>query len=299
MADNQEARPELPRETPPSKDQDLLDALDLERDSVGLNEFAQPRTRDLLEHPPVEERPRDTRPRPPAEPAVDDRLAAALKTIEEQNQRIQGFESRIAAAERGAYHRELPPPTREPQVEYEEVFPGRQVPKDATQRPIRLTEQDLLRLGWNENPARAIETLANAFLGYIVDSIPQYTMNQYDQKVGVAQQAWHRKQYFWQQFPDLQEHETFVGMLEQQAQQAGYLTPAGKTQDVYNREVAGLARQRIASMRGLSVDQYMDSLPKASSGQAPRGPASRAQTAGGGRGPRPSREQGDRYLDDL
>jgi hypothetical protein len=275
-------------QSPRSSDAELLESLD-------LNERAQPV--EQVPAPPTDREagtvaePREARPE-------GDRLAAALRAVEEQQRRIQDLEGRIASLPQ-RYEAPARDARPEAQVEFEEVLPGRRIPKDPQQRPIKIDTNDLLRLGWNEDPAKAINALANAFFGFIVDAIPQYTMQQYDARIGIAQQAWQRKQYFWSEYPDLTEHETFVSMLEQEAQRAGYLTPNGKTQEVYNREVAGLARQRIAAMRGITVDQYMASVPR---GQSPAPPPqrSRAVTASGGRGaPRQQPSGPDRYLDDL
>jgi hypothetical protein len=270
--------PNQSNQSPVNPDAEMLETLD-------LNERAQPV--EQVPGPP----PREVAP----EPQADDRLAAALRAVDEQGRRIQELEGRLAQP----VPREPYAQRAEAQIEFEEVLPGRRIPKDPQQRPIKIDTNDLLRLGWNEDPAKAINALANAFFGFIIDAVPQYTMNQYDQRVGMAQQAWQRKLYFWQEYPDLQEHETFVSMLEAEAQRAGFLTPAGKTQEVYNREVAGLARQRIAAMRGISVDQYLTSVPRGQN-SAPAPQRSRAVTASGGRGaPRHQPQGQDRYLDDL
>lgn len=264
---------------------------------LDLNEHGQPVPGRLVEGQPPEERrepevraaepARETRPAP--QPSSDDRLTQALQTIENLQRQVSQL-SEVRGADRAV---DRP----EPSIEYEEVLPGRRIPKDPTKRPVRLRTEDLIRLGWNDDklgPAHVLETLGNAFFGFIMDSVPAFTMNLTQAQMAAANQAAAIEHSFLSEFEDLQPHKDFVKVIETGALQSGYLSIRGKTQQQYNQELGKLVREKVASMRGISYDQYVASLGGGRS-------TSRAVTTptGGTRSRRPAEGEQEKYLNDT
>jgi hypothetical protein len=217
-------------------------------------------------------------PKPPQEP-VDERLNKALSTIEALQREVVDLRRRPAQVVQQV------PYTGEPRLEMEEVFPGRSIPKDPSQRHIRIQPEDLIRLGWNDDPARAINTLANAFFHHIVDVIPALTMAYQQESERSRSVGAQRQQSFYQEFPDLRDFSDLAQIVEQQALNEGRIQ--GLSQAEWNREIGGRVRQRIAAMRGISVDQYQatvgqsgTSAPRSRAVTAPPARGSRAATAG-------------------
>src|SRR4029450_4779279 len=79
---------------PINNDKELLDALDLETE-VPVNDKMQPDTTKILDR----REPEVVAPPPPTPQPAEDRMTAALRTIEEQNQRIANLENGLRTAQ--------------------------------------------------------------------------------------------------------------------------------------------------------------------------------------------------------
>jgi len=207
----------------------------------------------------------------PTEPVADERLAQAIRTIDNLTNKVQelerGLSTTIQQRQAGG----------EPVVEYEEVFRGIRLPKDISKWPIRITAEEIERAGWNDDPARAINVLANAFFTFIQDSLVPSVRNSVLDETGRAVATGRREQQFYTEFPDLKSFGEFLPVFEAGFRQAN----AGRTivGDDYGRGLGQYARERIANMRGVSVEQYVASLQAGVS--PPTAAPSRARTTSG------------------
>jgi len=176
-----------------------------------------------------------------------------------------------------------------------EIMPGRYIPKDPSQRAIKLRPEDLVRMGWNDDPAAALNALANAFFHHIAEVVPQMTMSQLQEQGRAYNAGQTRKEAFFGDFPDLKEFGDLADVVERQAMQE--LPIQNMTQGDWNREVGNRVRSRIAAMRGISMEQYTASLGSRPGG-APRPRAVTAPPSGGGRRAPAAGDQ-QREMDDL
>lgn len=211
----------------------------------------------------------------PPQPSDTDRLTQALATIDELRRNQVALEQRLTSVAPRT------PERVEPSIEYEEVI-GRRIPKDRSKRTIKVTSEDLLRLGWNEDPAATIERLANAFFDFVADVIPQQTQAAWQQRTETERLSRERLNLFWDDHPDLKGMDAFVGTVELGSLNDGSLSPQGLTQKQYNERLGLKVREKVAAMRGLSMDQYLVAVRPTPSGGA--APASRAVTTSGGGG---------------
>lgn len=275
-----------------------VDATDLDRqiaDMVGVPE-QEPEVKETPPEPAKPAPAESHEPTPPGEPVEANRLTAALKTIESLTSKISELETRFSTAPPRA-EREAPRP--EPSIEFEEVL-GRRIPRDPSRRPIKLKADDLLRLGWNDDPAKALEAAANAFFDFILEAIPQYTTQTWDQRSQAERARAEKVNYFWNEHQDLKGLEPFVQTVEQMSLQDGTLNPqAFRSHTEYASALGRRVREKVAAMRGQSLDQYLASV---SAKGATRQPASRAVTTGGGspaRTPKPTPGDQQKEIDDL
>jgi len=236
---------------------------------------------DILEG---EETPRDTRegpesrpaesPATPPEASLEDRLTKALSTIET-------LTARIDASERQP-RRELERP--EPQVELEEYL-GVRLPKDRAKWPVKITEQDLLGLKWNEDPAGALNTLGNVLIQFVLDNVPSLAMQRFEAANQARDAVGKRLERFHKQYPDLEEHQELTELVERRLRAEGaHELYRGER---YEQEVAKATRTRIAQMRGVTLPQYEAEVAArtGSGGGSNNRPASRAvSTSHGSRG---------------
>ena len=263
-----------------------------------LDAFLEPQAPEeippLVGGQPVSPDPGATEPRTtarPTSPVEDDRLTKALQTIEGLQRTVadlQGRPVREVVVDRS--------PTRDTMPEMLEVFPGRFIPKDPNSRAIKLRGEDLVRMGWNEDPAAALNALGNALLMHIAEVIPQLTIGQLEEHGRAYSAGQGRKDAFFNEFADLREFGDLADIVERQTMQE--VPIQGMSQGEWNREVGGRVRQRIAAMRGISMDQYMASLGARPNGAAARPRAVTGPTAGGSARRAPVNDQ-QREMDDL
>lgn len=219
----------------------------------------------------------------------EERLNKALSTIEGLQREIADLKGRPPQV---VYQGE---PRREAVPEMIEVLPGRRIPKDPEQRAIKLRAEDLLAMGWNEDPARALNALANAFFHHIAEVVPAITLAHLEDTNRTRHAGASRQDTFFRDYPDLKEFSDLANIVEQQTMQE--IPMQGMSQSEWNREVGTRVRQRIAAMRGISLEQYTASHTARSGGSGGR---SRAVTAPPARGARvaPTNDQ-QREMDDL
>lgn len=228
---------------------------------------------------------------PPPAGGGEDQLSKALKTIETLSREVENLKGRqpqVVYQDRG--------PARDNLPEMVEVMPGRYIPKDPGQRAIKLRAEDLVRAGWNEDPAAALNVLANAFYHQIAEVIPALTLNHLEERGRFARAGENRQATFFNEYSDLREFPDLANIVEQQAM--AELPMQGMSQGEWNREVGTRVRQRIAAMRGISLEQYMASLSTRPNGATPRPRAVTGPPSGGTRPTRPANDQ-QREMDDL
>lgn len=249
----------------------------------------------------------DTAPAPkpepakPAEPSADDRIAAALAAIESQKQEIAALRAQIPqTSSREPKSADQPVPS----IEFEEVL-GRRIPKDVAKRPIRVTADDLVKFGWNEDPAATIEKLANAFFDFVLESIPAVTTQGWQQRTEAEQRRAQNIKHFSDNHPDLVQFEPFIRTVEQQSWRDGSLRlqdydgSPGRTQAEYNLALGKKTREAIAAMRGITYDQYVATLRAPSRGAPASSRAVTTSTGGRGGRAQPDQSELQKELDDL
>jgi len=196
---------------------------------------------------------------PPAPVTPPDPLAQALASIDELKRKNLELEGRFETLRRPV---EPPPavPTREPEVETIEVL-GYRVPKESGKRAVRITAQDLVNLGWNEDPAGAIEKLANVFVAHLANVLVGPAIQgarAEDERVTTARR---QRGWFDGEYGDLREENDLLKTVE-----AGVMSEAGwekRNQKDHLDEVAKRARTHIARWRGQTYDQYVEDFTKA------------------------------------
>lgn len=232
---------------------------------------------------------------PAVVPAEEDRLGAALKTIENLQREVVEMRAEVSARSRP-----MDAARPEPSIEFEEVL-GRRVPKDRSKRAIKVQAEDLLRLGWNEDPAKVIELLGNAMFDFLVDVIPSHTTQSWQNRTQAEERARANLNSFWSAHEDLKDLQPFVKTVEDMSLADGTLNPAAfPSQGDYNVALGRKVREKVAAMRGLSYDQYLAAVSRGSA--SPASPPSRAVATGGGspsRGARPPAGSQQSEIDDL
>lgn len=234
----------------------------------------------------------------PAEPRAEgetDRLAAALQTIEDLKKRHEDLERRLT---HDPYDTRRQPDRAEPQVEMIEVLPGLRLPKDVQQRPIKITEDDLLKLGWNDNPGMAMNNLANLLYGFILETVPEIVQRRLSADTAATRTQESRREGFFTEFSDLKGFEDLVHMTETRANSEGVL-PRDFTQTDYNQTIARRTRERIAAMRGIPVEQYLSSIQGSRGDRGGATPRSVTSSGAPARGARRAASDVQRELDEL
>jgi hypothetical protein len=219
----------------------------------------------------------DTEGGEPSEGETD--LQKALKTIEKLSADVEELRR-----PRRVETRQEPEVT----VEQEDIL-GVKLPKDRTKRPIQLTDDDLVKVGWNDNPRVALENLGNLLFVRILDAAIGQARTIAQNTMSVQRTRSSLKEKFFNDNPDLKDHADLLDMTEGRLRADG-LRDRVKTGSEYLDTVAKETRTRIAAIRGVSYDDYMASIAKGATGgnggtTTSGRVAGRAVTAGaGGRG---------------
>lgn len=214
-------------------------------------------------------------------------LQKALATIANLETKVAGLESRGTTTERrGA----------EPSVESDEVLPGVRLPKDRSKWPIKIGREDLLRLKWNEDPAEAMNVLANAFYSFVLDTIPAVSSELIAGSRRAEEVAAGRVSSFFGLFPDLKGFDDLLEVVERGARKDGI---AARFQgEDYSREVGKRTRTQIAKLRGITLEQYESALTAQNKGGA-RTTSRAVSPSGGVRTPSPRATESEREFNDM
>jgi len=257
-------------------------ALDPDREGLDVRSA---KTADLLDH----RREPDVKVVEEGKPVVkaeeETPLAKALKTVEEQGRRLQELEARITS---DATRREG---QAEPQIEMVEVLPNLRLPKDPKHWPIKLTDEDLIALGWNDEkrgPAQVLRVLGNALYLFAVETIPDLAGKALETRFTERDAATKTQQAFESMFPHLVKHRDIVGLVERNERQNPNSSLRGKYGNDYYQELGRLGEARVADIRGITVEQYRAEIvsQRRSSTQKDTTKSRAVSTGGGVRGER-------------
>jgi hypothetical protein len=214
-------------------------------------------------------------------------LQKALATIANLETKVAGLESRGTTTERRA---------AEPSVESVEVLPGVHLPKDRSKWPIKLGREDLLRLKWNEDPAEAMNVLANAFYSFVLDTIPTVSQELIAGSRRAEEAATGRVSSFFGLFPDLKGFDDLLEVVERGARKEGIATRF-QGED-YSREVGKRTRTQIAKLRGITLEQYESALTAQNKGGA-RTTSRAVSPSGGVRPTTPRATESEKEFNDM
>ena len=109
--------------------------------------------------------------------------------------------------------------------------------------------------GWSKPDKRASELAATENTP-VTPSTPSFADDNTRCRAEAAKAK--RQEDFFREFPDLREFADLANVVEQQTMQG--LSIQGMSQVEWNKEVGTRVRQRIASTRGISLEQYAASL---------------------------------------
>lgn len=211
-------------------------------------------------------------------------LEKALRTINALTARVSELEGSLRresegrSLARGAASEE----------ELFEVFPGVKLPKDPSKLPLRVTDDDLIRLGWNDEkvgPGRVLSIIGSALVEQLRADFPRLAMAVNEAERTATETATSRKKAFFTAFPDLDgQPEEFLELVERHLYNKG---ERYRTTEEYNQAVGNAVRERIAKMRGMTIEQYLASVGTQGKTQGGRTTSerrgtSRASTTGGG-----------------
>ena len=223
----------------------------LDPDREGLDVRAE-KTADLLDHRREPEVKVVEKEEPVVKAEDDTPLAKALRTVEEQGRRLQDLETRLSTEG----HREV---TREPAVEMVEILPNLRLPKDPKYWPIKLTDEDLVALGWNDEkrgPAQVLRVLGNALYLFAVETIPDLAGKALETRFTERDAASKTQQTFEGMYPHLAKHRDIVSLVERNERQNPNSSLRGKYGNDYYQELGRLGEARVADIRGITVEQY-------------------------------------------
>jgi hypothetical protein len=260
--------------------------------------------------PVVEEERSEERTEPEVEAETDDKepkgeedpLKKALSTVEAQQRRIAELE----AGQRRVEGEIRSSTRREPVLEFEEVLPNVRLPKDRSQWPIRLTAEDISRLGIDPGEkgeiAAGLNVLANALYKFVADTIPDYAYTRFSRHLEERESGAEAQRSFESAYPDLKEHTDLVETVE------GKIWPQfgnALNQADYTAKLAEESRRRLASIRGVSYEEYMTQVRTnarsttrvTSSGSRSRAVSTAGSSGGGARRPVPQGQ--DKEMQDL
>lgn len=222
---------------------------------------------DFLEEPEVEVESSE-KPVEPSKPTpqADTEVSKALATIESLRRENDELRRRPTEASRP-----------EPEIEFVEPLPGVRLPKDKTQWPIKIKDTDLVALGWNDNPADAIQTLANVFYEYVASTLLPASERLVLSRLEGRASADRRVSTFESMFPDLAPHRDLMEVVEIRARREGADTKYSGYE--YFKEIGRRGRTRLAELRGMTLADYEASLSR------PTTPPARSRATMGGSAP--------------
>lgn len=205
--------------------------------------------------------PTETKESPPAEPKREQVVKEPEVVATPSDQKLD----RVVDAVNKLVETQRQPdaPRREPEVEYEDVL-GVPLPKDPTRRPVNVTPEQLIQMGWNEDPTKALNTLLNVVLGHVIRTYVPLTVAQVRAERESESGKLSQKQAFETDYPDLAEQSEIVQLAESAMWREGDPRQQFKSMDEYRKGLATNARTRIARIRGQSLEEYEKSVGKKS-----------------------------------
>lgn len=229
---------------------------------------------DYLDHPLEgdevvdETTPPATKVTPPAE-SVEERLTKALSTIENLSNEVRNLRGERISDTRQ-------PVTPAPQQEFETVL-GVRLPKEREKRPVRLSQEDLIKMKWNEDPTIALETLGNVLVNYVLGVVPAIVSEGVQTHLNEQTTTGDRMRRYHERFPDLVEYADLGQLVERRLRAEGIHERFRG--DEYLNQVGTETRKRIAQMRGQSLEEYESGLKSSAATEPPaRAPRSRTVT---------------------
>src|SRR4030095_10486338 len=188
----------------------------------------------------------------PTEPS--DEVTRALSTIS----RLEAQVRELQTQQRETWNA----PTaarREPQIEFAEVIPGLTLPKDQKLWPVQLTPDLVKAAGLDPEVAPGLNILANAFLLHINNLLTPQILNQVDMGQRSRETASASVNAFFTRFPDLRDKQDLLELVEARARDADRIHEKFVGSD-YMDQLGTRTRQRLAALRGQSLEQYTASL---------------------------------------
>ena len=231
---------------------------------------------------------------------IETRLTQAMKTIE-------GLTSRVSDQDRELSYLRGSVETRgktDTEGDFIEVLPNVRLPKDESKWPIQLTDDDLVKLGWNDEkigPGRALRALGNALYMAVLQTVPNYTKKMLDVETDTGARNAKRLESFFSLYPDLKDHQDYLEIIERKLRNDNPDVTKGSS-DVYYETLGESARNSLARVRGVTREQYDAEVASKGSDTRTRGgsnsPRSRASGPSSSvRGPARKSEVSD--LDDI
>lgn len=287
--DSKEAQREFPRELPNTIDsRDLMDLLGPEP-SKAESSKAEP---DISwGDEPAE---RAATPAPTPEPEI------VVKDDDEQTQLKIRLDAAMRTNEALARQIEARRPV-EPDIEFIEPMQGYRVPKESKYRPIQIPPALLEAVGIDPAIAPGLEVLGNVFYQFINSTVPTQTIQALTQRQQQDRIRQERYTSFQSRYDDLADKMDFVKTIEEDARREGmYQLPPPE----YERELVRRTRSRLASIRGITLEQYENELnsrrnnSNSNSNVSSFTGRSRAVSAGTGKRTAPPRRGGDSLFED-
>jgi hypothetical protein len=243
-----DAAPETPEADVPERDESALEAPKREKEPAVI----------------VSEQP-SGRPSPTEQ---SEEVTRALSTISRLEAQVRDLQTQRETLRSVA-------PSREPQIEFAEVIPGVQLPKDPRMWPVQLTPDLVKAAGLDPEAAPGLNVLANAFLLHINNLLTPQILGQVDATYRSRETASASVNAFFTRYPDLKDKQDLLELVEARARDADRIHERYAGSD-YMDQIGMRTRARIAALRGQSIEQYNAGL--ATNAVAATGTASRAST---------------------
>jgi hypothetical protein len=241
---------------------------------------------------PRESAARDTKRREP-EVQVEDEEDPRDKRIAELERTVRETQD-LVRAPRGVER-------REPDIEFVD-YGGARLPKDKNRWPVKLNDELWKAVGIDDSARPGLETLANLLYMRVVDAANELVQRGVNQRM----QRDTRESTFFTEYPDLKDHRDIAELVELQARNEGIAERFAKDSRGYMNEVGRRTRQRLAAIRGVTLEEYERSLGGGSTdtsrSRSTSTTTSRAvTTSAGSRGGRgvDTRNQNRKEMDDM
>ena len=210
-------------------------------------------------------------------------LGKALKTIETLTGKVGDLETRLSSGQQDTRQRQT-----EPQIEMIEILPNIRLPKDSSRWPIKVTDADLIKLGWNDEakgPAAVLNILGNALYMFAAETIPEFAGQAFETRLTQRETASKVQESFEGMYPHLKKHRDIVSLVERNERQNPSSSLRGKYGNDYYQALGQLGEAKIADIRGITVEQYRAEVAtqrgRSNQNSNEQRPRSRAVTTGG------------------